>query len=67
MRCLSLYIYKDENKHLLIRQKIVDYLKNNIHNFENFEFFIEKEGESVILNINQYIDYISQPGKWGVN
>jgi len=50
MRCLALFIYKDENYHLRIRAEIVKYLENNINDYEN----IEIDSEIGLLKINDY-------------
>ena len=60
MRCLSLFIYKTESNHKLIRNEICMYIENNIEQFSDFIF----ETEIGILDIYQYINYIKKQNSW---
>jgi len=61
MRCLALFIYKDENEHIRVRQEIANYIKEHRKEYEN----IELETEKGLKNIDYYIIYIQQINSWG--
>ena len=61
MRCISLFYYKNENLHNIVRKEIIDYLKEHKDEYED----IILETEDGNKNINDYIKYISQDGIWG--
>ena len=61
MRCISLFVYKNENLYYRVRQEIANYLIVNKNNYVN----IELETEDGLMDINQYIIYIQKDGVWG--
>ena len=61
MRCLSLFIYNDENKYKNVRNEIVNFLKMHRNEFLD----IELETEIGNMYIDDYIQYIENDGKWG--
>ena len=63
MRCLSLFNYKNENLYSKVRKEILDYFIQNKENYKGLVF----ETEVGILNLDNYINYISQTNNWGGN
>ncbi len=61
MRYLALFIYKDENEHIRVRQEIANYIKEHRKDYEN----IELETEKGLMNIDEYRIYIQQTNSWG--
>ena len=61
MRCISLFVYKNENLYYRVCQEIANYLIVNKNNYVN----IELETEDGLMDINQYIIYIQKDGVWG--
>ena len=52
MRCITLFVYRDENKHIRTRQEIANYLYANYRNFENISIPTE-EGMKTIIEYGQ--------------
>ena len=61
MRCISLFVYKNENLYYRVCQEIANYLIVNKNNYVN----IELETEDGLMDINRYIIYIQKDGVWG--
>ena len=61
MRCLALFIYKDENEHMRFRQEISNYLKKHKGDYTN----IELQTEIALMNIDEYIIYTQKLNIWG--
>ena len=59
MRCIALFIYKNENEYYRVRKEIANYLLTNYRQFENINIPTE-EGEKNILD---YFNYIRLPRK----
>ena len=63
MRCIELFIYKNENEHFRVRNEIANYLLTNYRQLENINIHTEV-GDKYILD---YINYIRLSGKWSVH
>lgn len=61
MRCLAVFVYKNENMHIKVRSDIVEYLNKHKNDYIDIEFDTE-DGKK---NINEYIKYISNLYVWG--
>ena len=60
MRYLALFCYGNENLHLIVREKICNYIIQNKILFNHLEF----ETEIGLLDLDNYIDYIKKPNAW---
>ena len=60
MRCIAIFIFQNEEKYLIIRDKIVNYLIA----YENLFNQLEIETEIGLLNFHEYLNYIKNPGAW---
>ena len=60
MRCITLFVYKNENEDLQVRNEIANYLYNYHHQFENISIPTEEGWKSIL----QYINYIRLTRKW---
>ena len=61
MRCLAVFVYKNENLHIKVRSEIVEYLNKHKNKYIDIEFETE-EGKK---NINVDIKYIAKLYKRG--
>ena len=60
IRCISLYVYKNEIEYFRVHNEIANYLYKNHHQFENISIPTEDGWKS----IHQYIIYMRLPTKW---
>lgn len=60
MRCIALFVYKNENLHIMIREKIVKYIEEHKIMFQHLQL----ETEIGLLNFNEYLNYIKTSQAW---
>ena len=63
MRCISLFVYHDENEHHQVRNEISNYLYTNFRNYENIPIPTEEGPKEILDNIA----FIRKTGKWSGN
>ena len=60
MRCVALFIYNNEEEHLIDGNEIANYLSQHSSDYENIKIPTEEGWKSV----KEYINYIKLPGKY---
>ena len=60
MRCKALFVYKNENQNLKVKNKIVKYIEDHKNLFQHLEI----ETEIGLLSFNEYLKYIKESNAW---